>query len=128
MIDKMFYAKHLSEYEECRLYWDWSQLNPLLREYLVHHVNEGKRSKRNGHMLNIIGMRKGVPDYQLFVPNKNYHGFCLEMKTKEKMNRIQPLEQVAWIKKLRKQGYYANFSFGADDAIKQTLDYLKDMS
>lgn len=114
-----------NEYQECRTYWEWSQLNPLIKNHLVHHVNEGKRSIVTGHRLKIIGMSKGLPDYQLFIPNLKYHGLLIEMKSKCQKGKKQKKEQTEWIDRLIINGYFATFAFGADEAIKITTDYLQ---
>jgi hypothetical protein len=113
-----------NEYMECVAYWKWSQTNPVLRKYLIKHVNEGKRTKLTGHYLNRIGMRKGLPDYQLPLGNGNWIGFWLEMKPRNQKNFKKKPEQVEWIEKLRLVGHYANFSYGWEDAMHQTLDYI----
>lgn len=114
----------LNEYEECKLYWEWSRFNPILREYLVHHVNEGKRSIITGKRLKDIGLTPGLPDYQLIYPNHHWHGFFLEMKRSNLKSKPQPILQKEWMEKLRRAGFYANFAYGFDDAMKQTMDYL----
>lgn len=113
-----------SEMDECRAYWKWAQHNPTLRNYLYKIVNEGKRSPIHGRHLTQIGLRKGVPDYHLPVPNDSYNGFWLEMKTKEKGRyKISPY-QAEWMDKLRLVGQYATFGYGWEDASEKTLAYL----
>jgi hypothetical protein len=114
----------LSEYKECRLYWEWAMLHPLLRDYLIKHVNEGKRSNIGGHLLNLIGMRKGIPDYQLPLANQNWHSLWLEMKRKDEINKKQKKEQIEWHERLRSAGNYATFAYGYEDAAQKTMDYL----
>lgn len=113
-----------SEYQECVAFWQWSRFKPVLVEYLVHHVNEGKRSLCQGAKLKAIGMRKGLPDYQLTTPNEKYHSLWIEMKTKDKRNHEMPSEQIAWMHRLRKAGNFATFCFGADEAIRTVDLYL----
>lgn len=113
-----------NEYQECKAYYEWACLHPILREYLVKHVNEGKRSKLQGLYLNLIGLKKGLPDYQFPVPNGKYIGLWIEMKTRDEANKKQKIEQINWLKKLQAKGHYATFCFGCEDAIKVTQDYL----
>lgn len=113
-----------TEYQECKIFFAWASYHPLLREYLVHHANEGKRSLQSGFLLKQIGLSPGLPDYQLMISNEKYHCLWLEMKTKEKKKHKMPANQVAWINRLLKCGHYATFCFGADEAIKITTDYL----
>jgi hypothetical protein len=115
-----------TEYRECEAFYSWAQLNPILKEMLIHHVNEGKRTRFNGYKLKMIGMRKGVLDYQLPVPNKRWCGLWLEMKTTDKRYQTQPVEQKEWIEKLLKYKHYATFAFGWEDAARITTAYLED--
>ena len=112
------------EYSECVAYFKWAQLNWLVREYLIHHVNEGKRSKTQGYYLNCIGLRKGLPDYQLPIPNENWLGLWIEMKTIDQRNRKQKKEQIEWIDRLIKIGHFATFAYGWQHAAEITMDYL----
>lgn len=116
--------KVLSEYHECLAYFKWAQSYPIVKDYLIKHVNEAPRTMLQAHYLTLIGLRRGLPDYQLPISNKNWKGFWLEMKTL-KGHRLRE-DQVSWIRKLKEIGQYADFSYGAEDAIKKTIDYLED--
>jgi hypothetical protein len=116
-----------TEYQECRAYWEWAQYHPILMIYLIKHVNEGKRSPEYGMMCKRIGLRKGLPDYQLAYPNKKWHGMWLEMKRSTEKGKKPPAEQKKWLNNLLLAGYYANFAYGYDDAVTQTLAYLEDV-
>ncbi len=91
---------------------------------VIHIANEGKRSARYGAELKRLGMRKGFPD--LFVPiaNNGYHGLFIELK--RDVARKPTKEQLSWITKLNKAGYYATVCYGADAAIKEIKNYLKE--
>lgn len=115
----------LSEYQECLVLWEWAQLKPILREFLIHHANERKCSKYFGNKLNKIGLRKGLPDYQFPVANKNWYGLWIEMKRKDQEKRKKNEHQIAWLKKLALKGHYATFAYGADEGMKIIEDYLK---
>jgi hypothetical protein len=117
-------SEKVTEYHECKIFFEWASYHPLLREYLVHHANEGKRTAVSGFYLKQIGLSPGFPDYQVMISNNKYHGLFIEMKTKEKKNHKMPENQVEWIDRLLKAGHYATFCFGADEAIKITTDYL----
>ncbi len=113
-----------SEYQECKAYYAWAQYNPILREYLYKIVNEGKRSSASGFFLKLIGLRAGLPDYHLPIPNNTYHGLWLEMKRKNQNKVTKRENQTEWLDKLNKIGHYATFAYGCEDAIKITLDYI----
>jgi hypothetical protein len=117
--------KQPTEMQECQAYWQWVQTVPVLRDYLYKIVNEGKRSLIAGRQLKNIGLRKGLPDYHFPVPNDNWYGFWLEMKTRNaKENHISE-HQKEWQDKLLRINQYATFAFGWEDAIQKTMDYLK---
>jgi hypothetical protein len=113
-----------TEYEECKLYYDWTQTMPALKDNVAKITNEGKRSLRIGHLLVSIGLRKGFPDYFIHVRNERYGGLFIEMK--RRFNFTHDAHQDAYIARLLEQGYYACYAKGADAAIKITLDYLAD--
>lgn len=115
-----------SEHDECLRFWQWAQLNPLLATYLIKNVNEGKRSFYVGKRLKAIGLRKGLPDYHLPYPNKNWRGLWLEMKRVDGKNKAKDHDQILWINKLRAIKQFAIFCYGADDAINAVIDYLND--
>lgn len=114
-----------SEYDECKAFWEWAQFFPYIRDYLIKHVNEGKRSNITGKRLKDIGLRPGVPDYQYVRPNQKYCGFWIEMKRPCERNKAKREEQIEWIAKLRESGHYANFAYGWFDAREQLLAYIE---
>lgn len=116
--------KVATEYQECKAFWKWAQTKPILADYLIKHVNEGKRSYVAAKYLHLIGMRKGLPDYQLPIPNKKFHGLWLEMKRVNQKNRKKGIEQLEWQSRLLEMGHCAMFAYGAEDAAKIILDYL----
>lgn len=117
-------SKIPTEYQECKAYWSWAQHHTILREYLIKHVNEGKRSYVSAKYLQLIGMRKGLPDYQLPIPNNKFHSLWLEMKRINQKNRKKDTDQLAWQERLLRAGHCAIFVYGWEDAAKITIAYL----
>ena len=114
----------VNEYQECKKYFEWAQGQEGVGEYLIKHVNEGKRTALMGRYLNLIGMRSGLPDYQMPVANKKWLGLWIEMKLPTGgMGAVTPMQK-AWQSKLREAGHYATVAFGADEAIKVTKMYV----
>lgn len=113
-----------TEYEECLTFTQWCQYHPIVSKFLIKHVNEGKRSALGGIYLNHIGMRKGLPDYQIPLPNEKYVGLWIEMKLPKRKNSKMPEDQIWWINHLLAVGHYATFAYGAEEAIKITQDYF----
>lgn len=113
-----------SEYHECFAFYKWAQLHPILSEYLIKNVNEGKRSKIAGHFLKLIGLKPGLPDYHLPLPNDKYHGLWIEMKTVNEVNKKKRKNQTEWIEKLNRIGHYATYAYGWENAATIVKDYL----
>lgn len=114
------------EYDDCLLFYEWTQYQPKLKGLVIKHVNEGKRSFVLGYLLVAIGLCKGLPDYQILVSNKKWHSLFIEMKTKKEKNIKQKNDQIEFIDKLIKSGYYATFAYGWEDAMDVVNRYLKD--
>lgn len=62
----------------------WFDLQyPRLSQLMFHIANGGKRNPREGKTLKDMGVRRGVADLFLSVPNDKYHGLYIEMKCKD---------------------------------------------
>lgn len=112
-----------SEYQECRTFWDWIQTQAHIRDYAFHIANEGKRTPRYGHLLKLIGLRAGLPDYVIVKKNALYGSLWLEVKRKSKS--VTSLAQNNCIALLRNSGHYAAIVYGADEAIAITKRYFE---
>ncbi len=125
----------------------WFRLQyPQYANLLVHIPNEGKRNTKvvynrygskvictEGARLKAEGMVKGASDLILFIPNKEYHGLCLETKIKEeyyekgkkKIRRTyQSKEQRDWQQVVESQGYKYVVYRNVEEFIKIIEDYL----
>lgn len=116
----------VTEYKDCLAFFKWTQLNQKLKGKVVKHVNEGKRTIIGGRLLKMIGLTKGLPDYQVLISNKNWHGLFIEMKTLEMKNRKLPLEQLDFIESLKESGYHGTIAYGWEHAVKIVKDYMDD--
>ena len=70
------------------------------------------------------GLKAGVPDLMIPVPNKNHHGLFIEMK-RVKNSKVS-VHQKQWIELLNKQGYKAIVCYGNKEAIQEIENYIKD--
>jgi hypothetical protein len=66
-----------------------------------------------------MGVKAGVPDLQLLVPNGLIHGLWIELKSKA--GKLQPSQRL--MQRLEEQGYMCKVCFGADEAIKEIKKY-----
>ena len=69
------------------------------------------------------GLRVGMLDLILFVARGEYHGKIIEMKRRTK--GVMSDDQKAMVALLVAQGYDATVARGADDAIAQIKNYLR---
>lgn len=94
-----------------------------LPEFALFAVpNGGARTAATGAMLKREGVRKGVPDLLLAVPNKQYHGMFIEMKAGK--NGETP-EQKQFLDYAESTGYVACVSNSWDDAKFKIENYLR---
>lgn len=108
----------VSEYEEQAAVCQYLNLRQLP---FVHIANEGKRSQATGARLKAIGMQKGFPDLFIIVPNAEYHGLFIEMKTLK--GRLTP-EQRQWLELLNERGYKAVCCHGFWEARRTIDEYM----
>ncbi|WP_151721384.1 VRR-NUC domain-containing protein [Acinetobacter ursingii] len=92
-----------------------------LSDYLFHIPNGGSRNIIEAKKLKKMGVKAGVPDLQLLVPNGLIHGLWIELKSKA--GKLQPSQRLM-IQRLEEQGYMCKVCFGADEAIQEIKKYL----
>ena len=121
----------------------WFNLQyPQYRGLLVHIPNEGRRTIKvingrpvciGGAKLKAEGLVKGAADLVLFIPNKYFHGLCLETKVelfnystgKEKKTKTyQSPEQKEWQAMVESQGYRYEVYRNINEFRKIVLEYL----
>ena len=92
-----------------------------LSDYLFYIPNGGSRNIIEETKLKKMGVKAGVPDLQLIVPNGQVHGLWIELKAQK--GKLQPSQQIM-IQRLEAQGYLCKVCFGADEAINEIKKYL----
>ena len=92
-----------------------------LSDYLFHIPNDGSRNIIEATKLKKMGVKAGVPDLQLIVPNGQVHGLWIELKAQK--GKLQPSQKIM-IQRLEAQGYMCKVCFGADEAINEIKKYL----
>lgn len=110
------------EDEEQKEFAAWLDETGLL---WYHTPNERRASVTELVNLTAQGMKKGVPDNFIAEPRGKYHGLYIELKrSKKSLSRKSP-EQREWIKSLNEKGYKAVFCYGAEEAKRAVLEYIK---
>lgn len=90
----------------------------------VYHVpNGGLRSKSEAARLKRQGVKAGVPDLCIPVPNASNHALYIEMKAEG--GRVSS-QQSEWIGLLRSHGNCAYVCYGAGNAIALIELYVSD--
>ena len=90
--------------------------------YFCHTPNGGFRNPIEAAIFYGQGVRKGWPDYTLYIPRGRYHGLVGELKA-ENGSKPEP-EQLAILRRLEIMGYKACVWWGFDDAKQQIEQYL----
>lgn len=105
-------------------WWDQYAPTKKIDPRLLYAVpNGGLRNKVVAAKLKAEGVRKGVLDMILDVPNDVFHGLRIELKAKD---GAATKDQIEFADLLRRRGYNAVFSYGADEAILAIRGYLGD--
>lgn len=114
-----------TEAEEQTALFRWAAYNrvkyPEL-ELMYHIPNEAKRSAITGHNLKAQGMKPGVPDICLPVPNIKHTALYIELK-RRKGGRVSE-DQRGWIAALNRVGCRAVVCNGWDEAREEIKRYL----
>lgn len=96
---------------------NWIKVHPKLKNMcrlIIHFPNEGKRSNRYGKLLKELGMRAGVSDLFIAIPNHNYGGAWIELKSKD---GILSKEQKEFLSDMREQNFFTCVCYTIDEAI-----------
>lgn len=96
---------------------------PELSDDLHHFANERRCSIQQGRTLKRMGVKKGVADFFLALPQNGKSGIWLELKVgKNKPTK----EQLEFLARKIARGYDASVVWGFDGAKEIILSYLKD--
>lgn len=114
-----------TEDEEQTVLFAWAALMegqfPVLR--WMHHIpNGGKRSKREAARFRAMGVKAGVSDVFLPCARGGWNGLYIEMKA---LDGRPSEEQKAFARDMTGEGYLSVFCFGAEQAERAILAYLR---
>jgi hypothetical protein len=113
-----------TEYQECKTFFIWLEMNFKTKGLAYHIPNESKRSYGLARLLQAIGLRKGVSDYCLPLKVGNYGSLYIEMKRSNKNLSKVSKDQLEWVEKMNKSGQKAVITYGAAEAIDIVEKYL----
>lgn len=100
----------------------WFRLSyPPLAYNLFAVPNGGRRDAATGSKLKEEGVLAGVSDLILLMPNQDYHGLLIEMKTPK---GTQTESQREWEKRMNAHGYKYVVCRSLDDFMTAVSDYL----
>lgn len=120
MFKKGFFEIKYSEAKEQRELFHWAHyINDL--KWMFAIPNGGYRNPKEALMLKLQGVRAGVSDIFIPVPNNKYHGFFLEMKVG---NNKLSAKQEEFINDMRRNGYYCAVCYSHQEAITEINKYL----
>lgn len=85
--------------------------------------NGGERNKIVASRLKAEGVKSGVPDICLPVPNGSYHSMYIELKKPK--NGVVSKAQTQWLRELVAQDHCAVVCYGWEAAAKALYQYLK---
>lgn len=112
----------LSEAQEQIKIFNYAKYNNKLR-WLFAIPNGGSRDIREAARLKLQGVKAGVSDMFLPIPNSMFHGLFIELKVGT--NKTSQLQD-EFIDYVRMNGYMAKVCYGADEAIRTIKSYLED--
>jgi len=97
----------------------WIKLRGLFAFSIPNH---GRRSRFNGKKEKDSGLYSGVSDILLAMPNKQYHGFFIELKSP---GRIPTILQYEFMQRAKRHGYMADWFDDWEKAKIAIEEYLK---
>jgi len=116
----------MPEHEEQVAFFDYVDImmnsNPDY-ENIFAIPNAGKRSIGAGSYYRAEGLRAGVPDVFVAVPNAKFPGLFMEFKYKKGKTTEQ---QEQWLNRLSRVGYACVIVRSSDAAIRVVDKYLRD--
>lgn len=91
----------------------------------IYHIpNEGKRDEWYAKALINIGLTPGILDYHYIPRNDKYLGLWIDMKRIDQRGKAKDVDQERCIEMLLKNGHYATYAYGCDDAINILVNYV----
>lgn len=110
-----------TEAQEQEALFEWCRWRKI---EMMHIPNERKCSVVVAAQLARQGLRKGFPDNFIPIRSRGWGGLFIELKRRKKSLSRKSEEQKTWIERLRALGYWAEFCYGAEEAVQVIRSYL----
>lgn len=115
--------RHIEDDLQISIIQYWDLIHPDDKRMLAHFANGGRRNAIEAAKFKRMGVRAGIPDLILLIPNKFYPFMGIELKTaKGKQSEYQKQYQ----SEFERRGYKYVVVRSLDDFIKETNAYLAD--
>lgn len=121
--------KHRKEWREQEEIYRWTQLNYLLKGFVMMIGNEGRRNVVQAAVAKRMGLLAGSSDLFIARPAGKFCGLWLEVKQAREY-AISERKKETWVRqeafqaRMRSVGFAARFAFGAENGIKIIQSYL----
>lgn len=102
--------------------FEWISYHPQISDLTFHFPNEGKRSKAFGAHLKKLGMKAGVADIFIAMPNEYYCGLWIELKTSK---GVLSHEQSRFLTTMSAQGYCTAVCRSFEEAVQCITTYME---
>jgi len=103
----------------------------IIGDYLFAVPNGAKRSASDGYNQKLLGLKAGVPDMFLSLPNDTYHGLYIEFKVPASPGVAKGTlteNQKKVIPRFRGVGYKVVICYSAAEAITEVYNYLNNIN
>ena len=110
-------SRHYWEDQDATALWNWASHHPLLRNYLYHIPNGGKRGRIEAARMKGMGVRAGVSDYHLPLCRRGYYSLWVELKATPPNDAPVSKTQMDWLKKMSFEGHACFVCKGWEAAV-----------
>lgn len=94
---------------------EWVNLHPVIKKFIIHIPNEGKRTARYGKSLKDMGMRAGVSDLFVAMQRHGYIGAWIELKSHQ---GVLSFAQKQFLYDMESQNYFTMVCSSIESAIR----------
>lgn len=112
--------------QEIILWWEENCSQWHSEPWELFHIPNGLIAHQQVRYVKALGVRPGIPDLMLCIPNEYYHGLFIELKRPGiDISRALSKSQVRMIANLNARGYSAIVVSCLEDAIMAISAYME---